>query len=52
MCLTTTLSGAAAQMVPSHTSEPGWHREEQAALPRVRTRPFGALPEGNLRKLA
>ena len=49
MCLTSTPSRAAAQMLTSPASKRGLDREVQAALLRVRTRP--EYPEGNLRKL-
>ena len=49
MCLTATLSGAAAQTLASPTSKQELDSEAQAALPRVRTGP--ECPEGNLMKL-
>ena len=50
MCLTATLSGAAAQTLASPTSKQELDCEAQAALPRVRTGP--ECPKGNLRELA
>ena len=49
MCLTATLSGAAAQTLASPTSKQGQDREAQAALLRVRTKP--ECSKGNLREL-
>ena len=49
MCLTTTPSREAAQMLSSATSKRGLNREALAALLQVRTRP--ECPEDNLREL-
>ena len=50
MCPTATPSGEAAQMLMSPTSKPGWDREEQVTLLKIRTGP--ECPERNLRELA
>ena len=50
MCLTSTPSRAAAQMLAFPTSKRGMDREAWAALLRARTGP--ECPQGNLRELA